>query len=284
MTCPVLLPADADRDTWLARRREGVSASEVAALLGLSPWDSPFSLFWRKRLGWEATPNEEMRTGTFLEPTIAAWFATQHPEVTITEAGLYRHHERAWQLATPDRLIGERDRLWGLECKYSGHSWTGWGEPLTDQIPVHYRCQALWQLDVLDAEITAVSVLGPGGFREFVVHRDERDLQTMRERASRFIASLTAGQPPDVDDHPATLATIRQVNTQIENRAVEIPDGIAEGWLRSRRFKDLAIRVERRYAAAIRAQLGTAKTATNQGRVIATRSTDNKLITRRGTS
>ena len=49
----MVVPADAPEAVWLAARREGIGASEISAVLGISPWESPFSLFWRKVNAWE---------------------------------------------------------------------------------------------------------------------------------------------------------------------------------------------------------------------------------------
>jgi len=39
----------ADRDRWLAVRREGITATDAATIMGASPWDSPFALWHRKK-------------------------------------------------------------------------------------------------------------------------------------------------------------------------------------------------------------------------------------------
>lgn len=304
-----LLSATADRGLWLARRRIGLGASEIAAVMGISPYDSPFSLWWRKHMEWDIEANDEMRVGTYLEPTIADWFA-EHGDplenLIIRPAGLYRHADRPWQLATPDRLIylpcdkcggegllgdlvaglyscGCADGTTGdlmalLECKWVAYSWDGWGEDGTGEVPVHYRAQVLWQMDVMGVDEVFVCALGPGGFRIYRVQRDERDLMMMREAGRRFMQSLADGEPPDVDDHSATLPMVRRVNAAIEDREQEIPGPIATGFIRARRFKALADKVSRRYAAELRAHMGTAKKATYDGRVFAARSTDDKLM------
>lgn len=303
MSAVLILPHDADREEWLKRRREGIGASEIAAVMGISPYDSPFSLWWRKRMGWEIEPDAVMSTGTFLEPTIADWFAENgdpREHLAIHEAGLYASALRPWQLATPDRLLCDPqmhddpfpqlerpdweyhhpdDQILGLlECKWVAYSWDGWGEEKTAEVPTHYRAQALWQLDVMGVDEVFICALGPGGFRVYRVPRDEKDLRAMRESGRRFMDSLDECQPPNVDDHAATLPMIRRIHSVIEDREQEIPESIATGWLRSKRFKALAEKVEKRYAAMLRAHLGTAKTAICDGRAIAARSTDDKLM------
>lgn len=307
MTATLLLPHDGPREDWLKLRREGIGASEIAAVMGISPYDSPFSLWWRKHMGWDTEPNTEMTTGTFLETTIARWFteATKPQQDSIVApGGLYAAEGRPWQLATPDRLLADpcgccwngncKCGLYGncsdcmntylgsppfalLECKWVAYSWDGWGEDGTSVIPVHYRAQVQWQMDVMEVAEVFVCALGPGGFRTYRIQRDDKDVTAMREAGRRFMESLAEGTPPDVDDHTATLPMLRRVHGTIEDREQEIPSPIAAGWLRAKRFKDLATRVEKRYAAQLRAHLGTAKTAVCDGRTIAARTADDKL-------
>jgi putative phage-type endonuclease len=286
----LLLPAGADRDEWLEARQAGIGASEIAAVMGISPYDSPFSCWWRKRNGWAADVTEEMSAGTRLEPIIADWFAERaidadgEPTMTVRPAGLYRHTERPWQLATPDRLLmlpredrPARFRCGALlECK-AAFSWDGWGEPGTDQIPVHYRAQALWQMDTVGVDLVHVAVFSGLSFRSYLVRRDEKDLAAMREAGRRFWQSLIDDTPPDVDDHSATLPILRRLHADIEDREQEIPAHIAEGWQRAKRFTSLAKRVEAKYTAQLRDHLGTAKTAVLAGRKFAARTSNDTL-------
>jgi len=307
----LLLPHYAPEADWLAARRHGIGASEIAAVMGISPYDSPFSLWWRKQMGWETDANPEMSTGTWLEPTIADWYeenADPNGNLAIRRAGLYANPDRPWQTATPDRLIylacpacdgGPQQHDTGtccpvqcrecldsgigskllalLECKWVAYSWDGWGEEGTDEVPVHYRAQALWQLDVMGVDEVTICALGPGGFRVYRIRRDETDLCGMRERGRRFMDSLAAGKAPDVDEHSATLPILRRLHADIEDREQEIPARIAEGWQRAKRFTGLAKRVEARYTAQLREQLGTAKTAILAGTKFASRTSNDTL-------
>lgn len=274
--------------------------------MGISPYDSPFSLFWRKAEGWDLEPDELMATGAFLEDAIAAWFAERgdpNENLVLQLGGLYRSSERPWQLATPDRLLelacdwcsgrggsGEwpcadcgaarskpDDLVALLECKWVAYSWDGWGQEGTSDIPVHYRAQCQWQMDVMDVGEVFVCALGPGGFRVYQVRRDEKDLVAMREAGARFWQSLQDGEVPDVDEHAATLPILKQLNADIEDRDVEIDARLAEGWLRAQRYKSLATSVKARYDARLRAALGTAKTAVLTGDRVAYRDAKDAL-------
>jgi hypothetical protein len=84
------------------------------------------------------------------------------------------------------RLPGRPGRA--LECKYVIGSWDGWGPDGSDEIPVHYRAQALWQLDTLGVDTTYVAAWHGAELRIYPINRDERDLRVMRTAAEMFLA------------------------------------------------------------------------------------------------
>lgn len=273
----ILAPGEAtpENPRWHEARRWGVSASEIAAVLGLSPWESPFSLYWRKVNDWTVEATDEMSTGTRLEPAIADWWADTHRDVLLSRAGLYAAKERPWQLATPDRIAwakGARAQLACLvECKWTG-SWDGWGDPGTDDIPVYYRAQGLQQADVLDVDEVHFAVLGPGGFRAYLVRRDEKDLRVMRAAGEAFAARLLAEDPPGVDEHTATLATLKRLHPDVIDAKAEISPSTAAGYRRARALKAAAERLAARFEARLRAELGANRVAVHDGEKVASRS------------
>lgn len=280
MTAVELLPPGCgpDDERWHELRRQGVTASEIAAVLGISPWESPFSLYWRKVNGWRTEENEFTSAGRHLEDAIAMWWNLEvgpgWPDFAMHRAGLYAHADRPWQLATPDRLIhGELRALALLECKWVAHRWDGWGEPGTDDIPVYYRAQCLWQLDVLGVDEVHVAALGPGGFRAYVVRRDEADLQMMRLAGAAFVRAMKAGQPPDLDGHAATLTTLRRLHPTVGEGDVEVPVDLAEAYRQARADKREADARVKACEARIRDALGsTYARATCGGKSVASRS------------
>jgi putative phage-type endonuclease len=258
----ILAVADPADPAWHAARRRGVSASEIAAVLGLSPYESPFSLYWRKRNGWQTDDNEFMSAGRLLEEPIAQWWQTEHGDpayLTTTHAGLYAHPDRPWQMASPDRLIID---IWGkdvalLECKWVAYSWDGWGEDGTSDVPVHYRAQCLWQMDVMGVDTVYVAALGPGGFRAFTVRRDEKDLKAMRAAGARFWEDLRAGRAPDVDGSMATLDTLKRLHPDVGTEPLEVSVELAETYRRARALRKRADQLADSCEARLRALLGS---------------------------
>ncbi|MGQ4513628.1 lambda-exonuclease family protein [Streptomyces sp. DW26H14] len=234
-----------------ARAGLTITATEIAAVMGLSPWQSPFSL-WHKKAGLKTPPfesNPAVEWGVRHEPTVAAKYADEHPEIRLSETGTWRHREREWQRATPDRIAESclsHDRL--LEVKTATVD-LGWGEPGTDQVPIHYRCQVIWQMDVLGYRRTDFALLvGNCDYREYTVEYDETDAKLMREAAERFLDTVCRGERPAIDGADATYQTIRVQPDGREDVDVEIPLEVAARY-----------EVAQQQASALKAELTAAK-------------------------
>jgi hypothetical protein len=85
------------------------------------------------------------------------------------------------------------------------------------------------------------------------------------------MARIEAGDPPTLDDHEATLSTLVRLHPDMDDDTVEVDEAAAAGYLRAVRTRKLAERLEDRYAARLRDQMGRARWATAGGRKVATR-------------
>lgn len=232
---------------WLAARREGVTASEIAVVMGLSPYDSAFALYHRKRGELpDVEDTDAMERGRILEPYIAEKFAQLYPEFHVMGDGrtLYAHPERPWQMATPDRRVYEAQArgephllhmlppLAVLECKTDAGGSDEWGDEGTDQIPVHYRCQVLWQMDVLGVTAAYVALLPIRSWKlrvyELAMDTDAAvDLKIMRDTAQCFLDDIRDGNAPDVDWRPQTTAALKHLNPKVEQIDVTVSRRLA---------------------------------------------------------
>lgn len=269
---PVILAKDmGDRQRWLDERRKGIGSSDIAAIIGLSPYESPFSL-WHRKFGTlgDQPDNDSMRWGRRIEDAIAQEYAYLHPDVHVTLAGMWRNLERPWQMCTPDRFIYfDQPELMPLEIKTDGW-YDGWGRDGTDEIPVHYRAQVLWQLDTLGLEKAVVAVLiGGRTYREYEIHYDEQDVFELRAAALRFLA---LEQPPDIDDTTPTTDALRAVQPLLDDADVEIPAELAKAYERAVASSTAAEKRKILAANRIRKALGNHKRATFNGATYAIRS------------
>ncbi|WP_433225454.1 YqaJ viral recombinase family protein [Actinomadura formosensis] len=218
-----VLPHDAGREEWLAARVPLVTASDIGVVLGISPFGSPFNLFWVKRGAIpEDYDNERLSLGRHLEPWVADRFAEMHPEYHVERAGLVVSTERPYQGSTPDRVLYEYgdpidderievagDPAAALEIKTSA-TFEEWGPDGSDEIPPYIRAQALWQLDTMGLDWVAVACLFllTQKIRVYRIERDETDIALMRERAAQFLDDVAAERVPDIDHTEATAQAL----------------------------------------------------------------------------
>ncbi|KAF0651338.1 MULTISPECIES: YqaJ viral recombinase family nuclease [Streptomyces] len=259
-----------------------ITATEIAAVVGLSPWQSRFSL-WHKKAGLPTPPfqpNPAMEWGNRLEDAVAQKWNDEHADTTETvDAGTWRHIDRHWQRATPDRIFtpltgwqiapGELPQLLEIKTSPFGEEW---GPSGSDEIPLHYRCQIQWQLDTLGLKVCHVAVLiGGWDYREYVVEYDEDDATLLREAAERFLDDVRHGNRPDIDSSDATYQTIRRQPDRYDDIDVEIPGPIAARYeVTHQQYK--AAEAEHLHAKALLLDaLGNGRNARHLGRLIAYR-------------
>lgn len=202
-----------DRAAWLAARRTGVGGSDIAAIVGLSPWRTPLDVYLDKRgeLPEQERNAEAMYWGTVLEDVVAREYTVRARRRIQRVNQLLRHPQREWQLANIDRAIVNpdiagnvrwrdgrltTDRL--LECKTANAFAVGaWGEPGTDAIPEYYLTQVQWYMDVTSAEVCDVAVLiGGQEFRLYTVARDAEIIAALVAAADEFWRNLEQGIAP----------------------------------------------------------------------------------------
>ena len=223
---------------WHAARRSGIGGSEIAAILGLSKYQSRYSLWlFKKGLIPDQPVNDQMTVGQYVEPAIVAWLSDKHGQPIATNLGTWRNRERPYQVANLDGRMG--DDL--IECKFQIYEYE-WGLDGSDEIPPYYLAQVRWYLDLFGLDTARVGVLfgGSGRFAEFVVHPDDGDTALMREAAEEFMDSLARNERPDIDEHGATYEAIRREVPGVGSGDIEVSGEVAEQFLTARRNLDTA--------------------------------------------
>lgn len=179
-----------DRQAWLAARRKGIGGSDVAALLGLSPWAGPFEV-WLDKTGQAPLDSGEttaQRRGRLMEEPVARMYAeitgytVAPPSETI--GGAHREGSAQWMLGSPDRIVypAEVGLPFGLECKTSRYPDDAWGPDRSEVtgkdaqhvMPVTYALQCLWYMEVtgLARWDLAVLFMATDDLRIYTIHRD----------------------------------------------------------------------------------------------------------------
>jgi putative phage-type endonuclease len=132
---------------WHEHRKLYRNASETAAVMGMSPWQTPYEL-WLVKTGRKVTvETEAMRHGTATEPAARAEFELEsglimQPLVIVD--GDYS--------ASLDGITLAGDTIVEIKCPYKGQTSELWQTVHTGSVPAHYMLQVQHQLMVSKAK------------------------------------------------------------------------------------------------------------------------------------
>ncbi len=218
-----------DRKEWLQHRQSGIGSSEVATILGLNPWETPYQL-WRRKKGLDAPKGETfaMRAGHYLEDAVSLfWHDETGREIIKRSAGdwLIQSKEHPFMQVSPDRtywLSGQphNDRSKGiLECK------TTQMRIDPDDLPKHWFCQVQYQLGVAEYAEGSLAWLCSGrefGYKDITFVSDF--FRWMQEEVQKFWTDNILGNiEPEVQDVSDVLL---KFNRHTDGKIIEISDDI----------------------------------------------------------
>lgn len=216
-----------DTPEWHEARTHSIGASEVAAILGLSPWQTPLQVY-RAKMGIPGEIPEDLAYfGHALEAPIAKWIRDKHPEVGPVEPGFSaRSLEWPWLTATPDRLASDVGLVYPIEIKtssaYSKDKWA-------DGVPLYYQTQVQTQLAVLGAPFGWLAVLHGGNSPElYRVERDDAFIQDhLIPKTKAFWEDHVLAR---VAPEPVTTAEAVELWRGDPDLSVEGSDSLYEAW------------------------------------------------------
>lgn len=197
------------REEWLAGRTSGIGASEAAAAICMSPFESQYDL-WLRKTGQKGdkdlSGNAAVEYGNRLEGPLRNLFQAEHPELLVEyhQFDVLYQEERPWITATLDGELTDADGRKGiLEIKTSAISrasqWAKW----KDAIPTNYFCQCLQQLYVtgwdfvcLYAKLTKPNL--DSELRTYRIERSEHeeDIRWLVSELDKFWEKVKSGTPP----------------------------------------------------------------------------------------
>lgn len=181
-------------EEWLKAREEGIGASEVAAILGISPWETPFSLYLKKT--HQVPPTEEndaMRRGHYLEDAVVQWWMHETGEQVIKASAadiIYVHPEFPYMRVTPDRIVKGRKKI--LEVKSTAIQ-------MGETIPDYYLAQVTYQMYVTGIhQAELIYIQGGLTFGRFIVDYDEEFAEFIAAKVTEFWnENVLGGKEPD---------------------------------------------------------------------------------------
>lgn len=135
---------------WLAWRREGLGGSDIAAILGISPYDDGTreNVFREKVHGWEKPQNGAMYRGTVLEPHARAAYMRharcQARPVCAEMDGCPWARVSLDGLCDNGAVIATERIEWILELK--APKWETHDLALSGIVPDYFDVQCQWQM------------------------------------------------------------------------------------------------------------------------------------------
>jgi putative phage-type endonuclease len=137
-------------DAWKLWRRNGVGGSDIAAIVGLSPFEdhTRVQILKEKVYGVERTQTQAMYCGTVLEPWARKLYQERHrvqaAPVCIEMDGCDWARVSLDGLCTNGSPIPAERLEWLLELKCPG--WATHSAALAGVVPDYYAAQVQWQL------------------------------------------------------------------------------------------------------------------------------------------
>lgn len=245
-------------DEWREERRKGIGGSDVAAIMGLSRYATPYKVWLDKVCGQsdDISDKPAVMWGNILEHIVGEHYAELHPERSVRRVnGMMRSIDRPWAQASLDYEVRDHDLGWGvLEIKTAG--WRR-EDDWSDGVPIYYQTQVAHYLSVSGRPFADVAVLIAGqDYREFRIMRDEDDVRVVNEAVDRFWNEyVVPKREPDVefmDNANVFLAHQEQTGDYIES------DGVRElsRWLIAKSEYEDAKRELDRWSAKLKEVVG----------------------------
>lgn len=265
-----------NREEWLEYRKSGIGSSEVATIVGLNPWETPYQL-WRRKVGLDAPKQENfaMKAGHYLEDAVSLfWQDATGNEIIKSSAGdwLMVDKEREYMRVSPDRMYWQAGELHNAENKLILECKTTQKNIDEDDIPKHWFVQCQYQFGVAGIKGGSLAWLTQGrnfGYKDLAFVPDF--FAWLVEEVDKFwIDNIQGKQEP-------TAANVQDIllkyNRHTDGKIVEVNDEIFAAYQDLKEVKDELSAIEKQKASLeekIKMCFGDAEAISYGGQTLAT--------------
>lgn len=216
-----------DTDQWLEERRKSVGASEVAAVMGLSPYGTALDVYKDKAGAGKLFDPVLSFIGHKSEPIVHEW-VEQFSGLGLKLAPGFMARSTRWPFlhATFDRVASDGTKVQIKTAhQYTGHKWD-------EGIPTDIRVQVQAEMAVSD-DLKALVVVWIGG-REFRYFWEPRDNRFIDEHMIPALTEFWAGVRGGVAPAPSNVAELAEAWPD-DAGEMEAPE-VALEWIEKRAF------------------------------------------------
>lgn len=232
-----------NREEWLDIRKCGIGSSEVATIVGLNPWETPYQL-WRRKIGLDEPKQENaaMRNGHHLEDAVSRmWNDATGREIIKRSAidWIIRDNDRPYLQVSPDRTywLGESR---SPEAKGILEIKTTRMKVDPEDLPKYWFCQVQYQLGVAGYTQGSLAWLSAGqgfdfGYQDLKFVPDFFDW--IKDEVSRFWTdNILGGQEPSAVNVADVLL---KFNRHTDRKIIECSDEVFEAYKELKEVKKL---------------------------------------------
>ena len=216
---------------WLDYRRKGIGGSDVAAIMGISPFATIRDLY-NDKVGIQSVIEEEesnwvaKEVGHRLEDLVAEIFSKKTGLEVFPVRKMFRHSLYPFLLADVDYFIKFPDGTFGLlECKTCNYNArVKWDD---EAIPPNYVYQVRHYLAVMNMDKAYIACLYGNNENEFVMRSIERDMleeEDIIEQETYFWQEYVEKkiEPPYSGKPDLILASLRRYGGEADKSIPEI--------------------------------------------------------------
>lgn len=210
----------ASHEEWKELRSHYIGGSDAAAVVGLNPFSSPYSL-WAEKTGripgFEG--NLATEVGTYLEEFVAQKFAAETGKKVRRANQSFLNSDYPWAIANIDRDIVGEDA--GLEIKTTSE--LNLKKFACGEYPANYYAQMVHYLAITGKQRWYLAVLiGNREFKWFVLERDEDEIAALMEAEKDFWWHVETDTPPAADGMQATGEAIKTIYPESNGSTVDL--------------------------------------------------------------
>lgn len=254
-----------NREEWLEERRRGIGASEVAAILGVSKFQTPLSV-WSKKVGLD-TQSETTKAqewGLRLEPVIIDWYKETFPRrkvKTLKGYNLHINKDDPIRRCTPDALqeYGEKGEG-ALQIKttnqYLSSDWD-------DDVPMEYQVQCQYEMAVTGLSHNTIAVLiGGQDPRHKDLDRNDSFIEAMLDKVGDFWDDhVLKDIPPAATASDIDSRVIARLYSKESGKKIYLPQESAawmDGWIESKAMEKEATAKVKKFKNKLKMAIGSA--------------------------
>ncbi|HAH9630908.1 TPA: endonuclease [Escherichia coli] len=208
------------RNAGIMDRTKYIGGSDVAGILGISPWRTPLEVYLDKVQPRvkpvDPSKQKVFKRGQRMEPYVIDLLSEETGMEIVHRGNRYIHRDYDFIAAEIDAEAASGENI---EIKtVSPFKAKEWGEIQTDAIPVHYTAQAMHGLMVTNKQVCVFGVLiGGDDFRIYRVERDEETIQAILEKEIAFWDRVKNLNPPEATSvSDVSLMFEKDAGTSIE--------------------------------------------------------------------